>query len=142
MMVFPVLCRKSIEVLSTMIRFTLFAICVVWPSVAFGDNICRDMLRDIRTLAKELKGFEHSPSFKTYGFGAGGPHSGWLDRAKKLQNKYKGPFILGGFAGDYVILPGDIVGLGLSKISCVATDSCDYELIADIETRMKKARCR
>ena len=123
-------------------RSILFAFCIAWPSVAFGANTCHEMLGDIRALTKELQGFEHSHSFKTCGFGAGGPHSGWLDRAKALQNKYNGPFILGGFAGDDVILPGDIVGLGISKVSCVAIGLCEHELIADIETRLKNARCR
>ena len=128
-----------------MIRLVVAALyCLALPSVALSGNTCREMLRDMRALAQELKGFDRSHSFKTYGFGAGGPHSNWLDQAKALQGRYteKGPALFGEIASDDVALPGDIIQLGLSKVSCVAMAHCDQELMAGIENRLKKMRCR
>jgi len=98
----------------------------------------------MRTLAKELQGFERSQTFKTYGFGQGGPHSGWLDRAKKLQSLHnqKGPSFFADIATGDVAYPEDIPDLGLSKVSCTSGTLCDQEHIADIERRLANMRCR
>lgn len=128
-------------------RFRLIAALVGLTSQLVADVAlanCREMLRDMRSLAGELKGFERSHSFKVYGFGAGGPHAGWLDRAKSLQRLHheRGPFTLGDIASDDAVLPGDIIGLGIAKVSCTSTTHCDHEHIADIEKRLARMRCR
>lgn len=122
-------------------------VCAVAGSCACSDSAlanCREMLGDMRALAVELNGFQSSQSFKIYGFGLGGPHHGWLDRAKELQRRHenRGPFISSEVAGDDIVLPGEITGLGISKASCASTTHCDLLHIADIERRLARMQCR
>ncbi len=102
------------------------------------------MLRDMRELAAELKGFERSDSFKVYGFSLGGPHHGWLDRAKELQRLHenRGLLILGDIASDNPVLPNEITELGISNVYCASTTHCSRERIASIEKRLARMRCR
>jgi hypothetical protein len=128
------------KIIRTSISVALIIVCSAIPAYAE----CREMLAEMRALAKELQGCQRSPAFKAYGFGQGGPYSGWLDRAKKLQSIHdkKGPSFFGDVGPGDVAYPEDIPDLGLSKVSCATGTQCDQEHIADIERRLANMRCR
>ena len=103
---------------------------------------CHLVLEEIQALAKELKSFENTTTFKFYGFAVGGPHNNWLLRAEKLRDKNK---FLGNmpFSADGdIITPGDLIIWGLDRMRCATRPSCSKEFIYKVDQQLLSANCK
>lgn len=112
------------------------------PARADGYEACQRIVSGMIALHRELLEFENLPSFRNYGFGAGGPHSDWLDRVRDLQKNVVWGEVIAHTANDHAVAPGDLVGWGLAKRACVETGDCRKDQTRWFERELAKMRCK
>lgn len=105
---------------------------------------CTEMLKEMRSLAAEARGFERNPSFREYGLGAGGPYADWFERVKELALRHnkKGLAYFKDIANGDVAYPEDVMDLGFLRLSCAKLSTCNRDRIADLERSIERMRCR
>lgn len=112
------------------------------PTAATFEE-CQATLKAMRELVEELRGFEKSQTFAFYGFGKGGPHFEWMEKAKALRDRTSGANFIAFTATDNVAFPGDIILWGLEKMRCATRrGQCDREHIKYVEDQLRGMKCK
>ncbi|PPC85836.1 MAG: hypothetical protein CTY31_12335 [Hyphomicrobium sp.] len=115
-----------------------------WPSFAeesynYNFATCSSHLAEMRQLILDLKTFSTDSTFAIYGF-AKGQGKTWMTQAKNLQSKSAASSGLS--ASDYIAVPGDVIGWGISMMHCASNKgSCDYDYINFVETEVDGMVC-